>query len=649
MKKICTVAGIVIVLAVIAYLVNRTPLITVDESKEFEQCSEVFNDNLVTKLNDDNVVITVAGTEIEEFGYTFYVSREMKLMVEGDFLRSLLNCSVLHYPDGRVLVMKGDNAIEMKQDSDQAVVNDRGNISLGSRVLYDEDSDKILIPLDNIAEYLSYSVQYDLVNNWIDLARDEEENLLPAAYDMRDYGRVTSVRDQGRYGTCWAFASLGALETTLLPGEHDVFSTDHMTLCNSYNLGMNRGGEHTMSIAYLAAWQGPVYEKDDPYGDGVTNPDLEAVKHLEEALVINDRDFDILKSAIFRYGAIETSLYSQMDYADSVSAYYSEENAAYYYDGEEVPNHDVVVVGWDDNYPKENFTKMPEEDGAFICKNSWGEEFGDDGYFYVSYYDANICNKSVVYTRVGDADNYDKIYQSDLLGWVGLMGFGKEEAYFANVYETEKNEEIAAVSFYATDKNTEFEVYLVRDFKNSDSLKDREFIVSGSMQYAGYYTVEFPEPVRLPDYGKYAVIVKIKTPGAVHPIAIEYNVDERTENFDIADGEGYISLYGELWHSAEATQNCNVCLKAFTRYVSEDSEDTATDSDVSASVSDASYDPEKEPVVDDDATESPDATAEPEVSPEETDTKSGYQDRSDTQIGYQDSDESKRFILGIEY
>jgi len=244
--------------------------------------------------------------------------------------------------------------------------------------------------------------------------------------------------------------------------------------------------------------------------------------------------------------------------------YYSSEYAAYYYDGDETPNHDVVVVGWDDNFPKENFTIQPEGDGAFICKNSWGEEFGDDGYFYVSYYDTKICRKSVVYTRIGDKDNYDKIYQTDKLGWVGQLGFSKEDAYFSNVYEAGKNENLAAVSFYATDKDTEFEVYVVRHFDGVDSFKNRELVTSGSMQYAGYYTVDFPEEIELDDNERYAVVVKIKTPGAVHPIAIEYNADERTASFDISDGEGYISLYGEMWHRAETSEKCNVCLKAFT-------------------------------------------------------------------------------------
>lgn len=570
MKKICVALAIIVALAGIAYLINRNPLVTVDKSEYFEEAAKTFGLDLVSQLNGEEALITVAGNELENFPYKFYVSDEMKLMVEGEFLRGLFSCSVLEYTDGRILIMKGDNIISLQVGEDEAIVNDSELIELGSAVLLDEELGLLYVPLDNIAEILSYRVDYHYEDNWIDMARLEGEKLLPDSYDMRDYGRVSPVRDQGRYGTCWAFASLGALETTLLPKERAIFATDHMSICNSYSLDQNRGGEHSMSIAYLAAWQGPVYEEDDPYGDGVSDDSLEEVKHLEEALVINDRDLDILKSAIFRYGAVETSLYSQMAYVDSVSAYYSRENCAYYYDGEETPNHDVVVVGWDDNYPKENFTIEPKGDGAFICKNSWGTEFGENGFFYVSYYDTNICNKAVVYTRVGSVDNYDHIYQSDLLGWIGQMGFhDKDEAYIANAYTAGENEELAAVSFYATGKDTEFEVYVVPDFEDTNSFREREFVTAGSTKYAGYYTVDFPEPVSLEDNTKFAVIVKIKTPGEDRPVAIEYDVDERTENFDITDGEGYISLYGEIWHSTEETENCNVCLKAFTNNVEE--------------------------------------------------------------------------------
>ncbi len=565
MKKIMGVLAALFCIVTIAYLMNRRPDVNVERSAEFENCAATYKTNLTDKLNSENTKFTVAGLDVDRFNYEVYVSEQMVLMVESDMLKSLLSCSVLEYDDGGVIIMKGDNKVVLTVGSNQAMVNDNHIIDLLSVVV--RDGDKLFIPLDNIAEFFSYRVTYDLQADWIDLTRLEGEKLLPAAYDMRDYGRVTPVRDQGRYGTCWAFASLGALETTLLPEEEGIFSTDHMSMNNSYNLDIDSGGEHTMSIAYLAAWQGPVYEANDPYGDGESNGNLKAVKHLEEALIINEKDIDVLKSAIFRYGAVETSVYTQMEYVDSISPYYSKENASYYYDGEELPNHDVVVVGWDDNYAKENFTNVPEGDGAFICKNSWGTEFGDRGYVYVSYYDANICKKSVVYTRVGDADNYDNIYQTDLLGWIGHMGFDKEEAYFANVYTAGAGEELAAVSFYATGKDTEFEVYVVSGFEDEASFKNRQFVTAGSTKYAGYYTVDFPEAIKLADNERFAVVVKIKTPGAVHPIAIEYNSDERTENFDITDGEGYISLYGEKWHSAEETQQSNVCLKAFTNKV----------------------------------------------------------------------------------
>ena len=106
---------------------------------------------------------------------------------------------------------------------------------------------------------------------------------------------------------------------------------------------------------------------------------------------------------------------------------------------------------------------------------------------------------------------------------------------------------------------------MTTDFESEDDLADRKLVASGEMEYAGYYTVNLDEAEKLADGSKFAVIVHITTPDTKYPIAIEYDADSLTDSFDIKDGEGYLSLYGNQWYSAEKDRKCNVCLKAFTR------------------------------------------------------------------------------------
>ena len=68
----------------------------------------------------------------------------------------------------------------------------------------------------------------------------------------------------------------------------------------------------------------------------------------------------------------------------------------------------------------------------------------------MSYYDTNIGVHNIVYTGIEPTDNYDNIYQSDLCGWVGQIGYGEDTAWFANAYKTKTKEELAAAGFYAT-------------------------------------------------------------------------------------------------------------------------------------------------------------------------------------------------------
>ncbi len=523
--------------------------------------SSEFLSDLADMDNQKGVSVVVGQETLSFVEEKPYVSAKGCLMFPVDQLTDAFNCSTQVYENGNILIEKGSNSISLYTNSAAANINGQV-VELQDKVQM--VSDKLYVPIGDIAQYINYNFAMNYKTASAAMSQIAAEVELPKRYDMRELGRVTPVRDQGLYGTCWAFASLAALETTLTPQENLVFSPDHMSLCNSFSLGQNEGGEYTMAIAYMASWQGPVYESDDPYGDGETNPNLKARKHLEEAQILAPKDYVAIKEAIYKYGAVETSIYTQMKTANSWSGYYNRERATYYYNQEATCNHDIIIVGWDDDFPKEYFTITPENDGAFICKNSWGTEFGEDGYFYVSYEDANIGTTNVVYTKLGGADNFDHIYQSDLLGWRGQLGYEKEEAYFANVYRAGEDEELAAVSFYATDVDTTYQVYVVPEFEDEDSLNDRKLVAEGSFEQAGYYTVRLDDAVKLKDNQKFAVVVHIQTPGSVHPVAIEYNADSRTREFDITDGEGYISLYGNKWMSAEKNKDCNLCLKAFT-------------------------------------------------------------------------------------
>lgn len=561
MKKIVgtmlvLVCGILIMLAISSH-----SEVQVRRSNTDKTYANEFLSDLATMNNNKGISISVGEELISFVDGKPYVSKKGCLMFPVDQLTDNFNCSTQIYENGNILIEKGVNSISLYVNSASAKVNGT-TIELADKVQMLNET--LYVPLADIAQYINYEFAIDYRNAAVSLSQIAEEVELPSRYDMRELDRVTPVRDQGAYGTCWAFASLAALETTLTPKEQLIFSPDHMSLSNSFSLGQNEGGEYTMAIAYLASWQGPVYEEDDPYGDGVTNATQAARKHLEEALIIDSKDYNAIKEAIYKYGAVETSIYTQMTTADSWSRYYNRERAAYYYNVEQPCNHDIIIVGWDDNFPKEYFTITPENDGAFICKNSWGTAFGEEGYFYVSYEDANIGTTNVVYSKLGGADNFDKIYQSDLLGWTGQLGYNRESAYFANVYTAGESEELAAVSFYATGPDTSYKVFVVKKFEDADSLNERVLVKEGTLSSAGYYTVRLDTPVSLIDHGKYAVVVYINTPHSIHPVAIEYDADERTREFDITDGEGYISLYGNKWVNTESNQECNLCLKAFT-------------------------------------------------------------------------------------
>lgn len=535
---------------------------SVEKRVSVEKQENLWNGFIADSVNQKTIYISVDGQYLELGRGEVYMDKNLNLMIPATFLSEYFNCSARLYDGKKLLIQQNQTTIQMNLGEMVMSVNDKKREINSPAVAV---GDQIYLSVETLQEVLNCQYTWNINLNRAEIIQTAEAKKLPECYDYRELERAPSVKDQGKYGTCWAFASLTALESSLLPEKKYDFSEDHMSLQNSFAVEINDGGEYTMAIAYLASWQGPVLEEEDPYGDGISPEGLKAACHVQEVQVIAAKDFETIKEMVFKYGGVQTSLYTSLINSQSRSEYYNPETYAYCYIGTKKPNHDVVIIGWDDEYPKENFTMDLEANGAFICRNSWGSEFGNNGTFYVSYYDSNIGTHNVVFSGVEDANNYDNIYQSDYCGWVGQLGYGNEKGYFANIYTANENEVLSAVGFYATGKNTEYEIFVVHDFKGTESFADRVAIKEGKLKNAGYYTVRFKEEIELKAGERFAVVVKIRTPSSERPIAIEYAADEATKEVDILDGEGYISLYGRSWDNTERTQGCNVCLKAFTK------------------------------------------------------------------------------------
>lgn len=394
---------------------------------------------------------------------------------------------------------------------------------------------------------------------------DQWPGYFPRRWYAGDYGKKPVVRSQGEYGTCWALSAVSAMEAVLLPEKHLVFSADHMSLNNAFTMDVNVGGDCEMTMAYLSGWQGPVLEEEDPYGDGYSPEGLLPAVHVQEIQVCREADRDWIKKMVRRYGAVQTSLFMSRKTTASDERYYNEKSASYYYPVKQEKNHDVVILGWDDSYSRFNFLQVPDEDGAYICQNAWGSDFGEDGIFYVSYEDANIGSVNVVYSRIEAKDNYARIYQTDDCGWQAVQGFGNETCWFANVYTAEAQERLAAVGFYATAPDAYYEVYLVRDFAGPQSFGEGEFLQGGALQNEGYYTVDLDQAGTLAEGERFAVAVKLVTPGRDNPVAVEYQADQYTMNVTTEGKEGYLSPNGRIWQNTEERYGTNVCLKVYTK------------------------------------------------------------------------------------
>ncbi|MBR1482032.1 MAG: hypothetical protein IJ598_03575 [Ruminococcus sp.] len=204
------------------------------------------------------------------------------------------------------------------------------------------------------------------------------------------------------------------------------------------------------------------------------------------------------------------------------------DHTAVCYDGNNAADHAVVAVGYDDDFPKENFVErdengnikrgsLPPQNGALIIKNSWGTvDSEEDGFFYLSYYDHSICSlmsyefdnhQNVKHTDI----NYDQ-YDFMMTEWYANAEYN-DETKTANVFEAEENESLFQISYITSLPDTEavYEIYTdIEDTPSSGRLLEKG---ENRHTFAGFHKIDLKGEYALREGERYAVVMTMKRAG----------------------------------------------------------------------------------------------------------------------------------------
>ncbi|MGN0692925.1 MAG: lectin like domain-containing protein, partial [Oscillospiraceae bacterium] len=259
-------------------------------------------------------------------------------------------------------------------------------------------------------------------------------------------------------------------------------------------------------------------------------------------------DISSIKKSVYNNGSVFLSYYNS-------SAYLNSETYGYYCPTDISPDHAVSIVGWDDNYSKNNFIETPPADGAWIIKNSWGSDWGDNGLFYMSYFDAGISTVgSLTMEDKGDIDN---IYQYDgnTQSIVRAPNYGVTGA---NIFTSDSDEILEAVSFWTTEAEVPYNIKIYVSIPEGGTPSDGILVYSqsGYETYAGYHKVDLNSDINLCKGCRYAVVVDL----------MKTNTYMRLDSYASGTGVSFYSAYRSSydWKDAAVENTKNVCIKAFT-------------------------------------------------------------------------------------
>jgi C1A family cysteine protease len=439
-------------------------------------------------------------------------------------------------------------------------LEDRTLLSVGPAVAVD--------PVTNTASYAPIAVQRG-ANTGVTPA-----TTYPASFDLRNVSGVnyvTSVKNQGQYGTCWAFSTYGSLESSILKagGATTDFSERNLAYMHGFDWGPNDGGNAEISEAYLSRFSGPINESDDPYSnmgtpDSVTGP---VQDYVREMLRLNSPAE--IKTTLMNSGAVETFIY----FDPYSSSYYNSSNYTYCYNGTNATDHGVTIVGWDDN------KVTPGGTGAWLIKNSWGTTTAswggvpnDNGYFWLSYNDTyGGASGSMFGEWFGNAvpaNTYSQDYDWSTFGDVTEIS----TPYAFNAYTASTNSLLKSVGFFTEAEGASYTARIYGTYSGG-TLSNLLASTTGTETYAGYHTVDLTTPVSLSAGNKFYVYLSIAN-GGTYPMAFDCEIPGYDSACTASPGQSYVSPTGTSWTDTTTinlsgigavTGTMNICINALVQ------------------------------------------------------------------------------------
>lgn len=369
---------------------------------------------------------------------------------------------------------------------------------------------------------------YDPINEYYG---DTLKAGLPEKFDARDNKWITPVKRQFG-GTCWAHASTCSIEASyIVESNYSPENVDFSELNLVWKCGRDikdyekvdedtidkvlmSGGTDGMAFTYLKNLMGPVWEKDDPAVPPYTTKNSQPYAAANIKARCYTGKSDLLKAYICQYGAVYIA-YNTDD------AGYKDEY--FFLEGNKGGNHAVACIGWDDTITPDKFNDAeavkkadkihPEghEDkgkGAWLCKNSWGTTFADNGYFWISYYEPTFSAGSG-FIVTGATTKYHSVLNSSTKG-ISSTGYeqGITAKEFKSVFYPDYYGyiETLGTSVTAGESLTAY-IYI------NDELKGQ--FTNYKISFSGYEVIPFDKHIRFEAGDKVTLTTELQEPEEV--------------------------------------------------------------------------------------------------------------------------------------